>query len=378
LAGTASAASRYRPIRFHARGGLGEVHVAEDAELHREVALKRLQLRHAASPEVTRRFLREAEITARLQHPGVVPVYGLVWDAEGHPWYAMRFVEGESLQEAINRLHATDWRRRGDSEFRLALRELLARFVVVCQTVAYAHSRGVIHRDLKPDNIMVGRFGETLVVDWGLARPTADTQGSVATGGEPAPGGAAELDGPVTRAGEVLGTPAFMSPEQAVGRTNLVGPASDIYSLGATLYVLLTGCPPFENDRLDALLSRVRVGDFPPPRRRNGRVSRSLEAVCLKAMALLPENRYRSAQDVATDVTRWLADEPVSAYRDPFTVRLGRWERRHQWRMPRIMSVLFLLFTLFCLVMLVLIENDRQAQIQKLREELKKSRVEAK
>src|SRR5262249_37351395 len=135
----------------HARGGLGEVHLAEDAELGRPVALKRIQERHLDDPESSRRFLREAEITARLEHPGIVPVYGLAQDPQGQLCYAMRFIEGESLQDALDRFHADG---RDPGERSLALRQLLARFVVVCNTLAYAHSKGVVHRDLKPANVM--------------------------------------------------------------------------------------------------------------------------------------------------------------------------------------------------------------------------------
>src|SRR5262245_58841 len=156
-------ASRYVPLRPHARGGLGEVHVARDAELHREVALKRIQAPYAQDPESRRRFLLEAEVTARLEHPGVVPVYGLVQDDHGQPCYAMRLIQGETLQEAIRRFHEADRPGRDPAERRLALRGLLGRFVAVCNTVAYAHSRGVLHRDLKPANVLLGKYGETLV-----------------------------------------------------------------------------------------------------------------------------------------------------------------------------------------------------------------------
>src|SRR5262249_31097966 len=161
----------------------GEVHVAADAELGRTVALKRVRPDRLAESGSLHRFLREAEITARLEHPGIVPVYGLVPDADGQPAYAMRFVEGETLKEAIDRFHQGE-----PSERRLAFRQLLGHFVAACNAVAYAHSRGVIHRDLKPANILLGKFGETLVVDWGLAKKVgridpakADAEGTMTT-----------------------------------------------------------------------------------------------------------------------------------------------------------------------------------------------------
>ncbi len=234
---------RFRILRPHAKGGLGEVFVAHDEELNRPVALKEIQARHAGDRDSRGRFMLEAEITGRLEHPGVVPVYGLGTYADGRPFYAMRFIEGQDLREAIERFHAADELGRDPGERRLAYRELLGRFVDVCNAVAFAHSRGVLHRDLKPGNVMLGKYGETLVVDWGLAKATghkdaaAPAEVSVIqprSGGEVTP----------TRAGSALGTPACMSPEQAAGQLDKVGPASDIYSLGATLYTLLTGRAP--------------------------------------------------------------------------------------------------------------------------------------
>src|SRR4051812_48685202 len=162
---------RFRILRPHARGGLGAVFVALDSELNREVALKQILDRHADDPDSRARFLLEAEVTGRLEHPGVVPVYGLGCNARGHPFYAMRLVKGDTLKEAIERFHAAEDGGTRDSRRRnLELRQLLNRFVAVCNVIAYAHSRGVIHRDLKPANILLGPYGETLVVDWGLAK----------------------------------------------------------------------------------------------------------------------------------------------------------------------------------------------------------------
>ena len=166
------AGQRFRILRPHASGGLGEVFVARDEELHREVALKQIQDRYADHPESRSRFLLEAEITGGLEHPGIVPVYGLGHYPDGRPFYAMRFIRGDSLKEAIEQFHRADGQPgRDPGERALALRQLLRRFVDVCNAIAYAHSRGVLHRDLKPGNVMLGPYGETLVVDWGLAKP---------------------------------------------------------------------------------------------------------------------------------------------------------------------------------------------------------------
>src|SRR5262249_29410161 len=176
-------------------------------------------------------FLREAEITGQLEHPGVVPVYGLGQAADGSPCYAMRLIRGETFQEAAERFHRDDRPGRDPGERSLAFRQLLGRLVSVGDTVAHAHSRGIVHRDLKPSNILLGSFGETLVVDWGLAKPAAASGPERDPTPEPAAGPA-----DLTQDGAVIGTPAYMSPEQAVGRWDRVGPASDVYSLGATLY----------------------------------------------------------------------------------------------------------------------------------------------
>jgi eukaryotic-like serine/threonine-protein kinase len=325
-------AGRFRVVRPHARGGLGEVFVANDGELNREVALKEIQGQYADHTESRTRFVLEAEITGALEHPGIVPVYGLGQYPDGRPFYAMRFIRGDSMQDAVKRFHAADNAERDPGERALALRGLLRRFIDVCHAIGYAHSRGVIHRDLKPGNVMLGQFGETLVVDWGLAKPLGATalpdtmplsvEGAIMPSsiGESAP----------TYAGMAVGTPQYMSPEQAAGRVEEMGPPSDVYSLGATLYSVLTGKPPLEATNIADLLMRVQRGDIPPARSANPRVPAALEAICQKAMQVLPENRYPSPQALAGDVESWLADEPVSAWREPWTIRARRWARRHR------------------------------------------------
>jgi serine/threonine-protein kinase len=237
---TDTAGARYRRVRPHARGGLGEVFVALDEELRREVALKEIQERLADDTDSRSRFVREAEITGNLEHPGVVPVYGLGTYPDGRPFYAMRFIRGESMQAAIERFHQADaLRSRDPGERSLALRDLLGRFVAVCDAVAYAHARGIIHRDLKPQNVILGEYGETLVVDWGLARHVADREGQTAAA-RPV---TTSQQSTATEHGQVLGTLAYMPPEQAHGWLDELGRHSDVFALGATLYALLTGRP---------------------------------------------------------------------------------------------------------------------------------------
>jgi serine/threonine-protein kinase len=336
LGESTSAGSRFRVLRPHAKGGLGQVSVALDQELDRPVALKQIQDRHADDPHSRARFVQEAEITGKLEHPGIIPVYGLGHDARGRPFYAMRFIQGDSLKQAIAAFHGDATLKRDAAGRNTRLRELLRRFTDVCNAVAYAHSRGVLHRDLKPSNIMLGPYGETLVVDWGLAKTVG------AAPAEPAAGAASSLtEGPIrlsglsrshaeTVAGSMIGTPAFASPEQVSGRLDLLGPASDIYGLGATLYALLTGRPPVAADELEEVLRRVQKGEIPSPRSLDPAIPKPLEAICLKAMALKPEDRYPSPRALAEDLTRWLDDAPVSAWREPLRTRVSRWSRRHQ------------------------------------------------
>jgi tetratricopeptide (TPR) repeat protein/tRNA A-37 threonylcarbamoyl transferase component Bud32 len=325
----APSAVRFRTLRLHARGGLGQVFVALDEELGREVALKEIQLQHADHHESRERFLLEAEITGSLEHPGVVPVYGMGVYADGRPFYAMRFIKGGSFQDAIRRFHDADVPGRDPGERALQLRDLLKHFVDACNAIAYAHSKGIIHRDIKPANVMLGHYGETLVVDWGLAKQVGKPDTATAGAGTPHPPRPVSGRSTATQAGSALGTPAFMSPEQAAGKLDEMGPASDVYSLGATLYCLLSGSQPFRQTDLVALLGQVQQGQFPPPHEVKA-VPAALEAVCLKAMALRPDDRYLSARALAEDVERWLADEPTSAYREPWNVRAARWARRHR------------------------------------------------
>jgi serine/threonine-protein kinase len=318
---------RFRILRPHAKGGLGAVFVALDVELNREVALKQILDSHADDPVSRHRFLMEAEITGGLEHPGIVPVYGLGTYADGRPYYAMRFVRGESLKEAIDRFHKDAGLKKESGRRSLELRKLLRRFIDVCNAVDYVHSRGVLHRDLKPGNIVLGMHGETLVVDWGLAKPL----GRVVPGSQldertlvpNSASGSSE-----TLPGSALGTPGYMCPEQARGDLERLAPQSDVYSLGATLYCLLTGQPPFEGDDVEQVLRKVKWGEFAGPRQIKRWIDPALEAVCLKAMAFMPQDRYQSSRALADDVERWTAGQPVTAWEEPLPRRVRRWARR--------------------------------------------------
>lgn len=349
--------------RFLAKGGLGVVFEAEDKRLHRPVALKFMHRRLANDEPSRQRFLLEAEITGRLQHPGVVAVHGLGQTEDGRPFYAMPLVDGETLQAAIDRTHQQQpaW----PSE-RTSFHRLLSHFVSVCRTIAYAHRRKVVHRDIKPDNIMLGRFGETYVLDWGLATPSQQRARD---------DGAAEKslvpiqDQPGDDSDVGAGTPAYMSPEQASGQTDL-GPETDVYSLGATLYKLLTGKTPFDGRSVFQVKQQVIQGDFPRPTQVKRDVPRALEAICMKAMATQAADRYASASALASELENYLADGAVDAYPEPLSQRVARWGRRHRTfvRTAAVgLMVLLLMGMAFSLWLFDFAHRERLARQQGLR-----------
>ncbi len=347
---------RYAINSHLAKGGLGTVFIAEDQELRREVALKFILDRFAGDAGCLASFRAEREITARMQHPGIVPVYGVGQLANGRPFYVMRYIKGRSLKEAIADYYA----RAGGmppAEREMEFHNLLTRFVAACHTVAYAHNRCVINRDLKPEHVMLGRYGETLVVDWGLAMrvdppdakadSNANTVLADPTAGDSSRGGA--------------GTLMFMSPEQAAGAVFLT-PATDIYSLGATLYVILTGRLPFPSaSSVHELRQRVIRGDLAPPRQVNPRCPKALDAICRKAMAGQILDRYDSAEALAADIERYLADQPVSVLRDTRGEAVLRWTRRHRGAALTGLLGLVSLTILALVASLALLRSSREA-----------------
>ncbi|MCA9214436.1 MAG: protein kinase [Planctomycetales bacterium] len=366
--------SRYQILRPHAKGGLGEVFVALDGELNREVALKEIQLQHAHDESMQKRFLLEAEVTGKLEHPGIVPIYGLGVHADGRPYYAMRFVHGDNLEDAIKRFHEF---RVDDEDRTLVFRGLLQRFVDVCQSVAFAHSRGVLHRDLKPSNVMLGSFGETLVVDWGLAKMIIPDEGDDFDSDLPSPTKEGSHQFAQTHQGSAIGTPAYMSPEQAAGQLDLIGPASDIYSLGATLYHIVTGRPSQKDKILAEMVSDIQTGNFPRPREVKSLVPRPIEAICLKAMSLRIADRYASALELSDDVNRYLADESVTAWHEPVTVRLRRWLRRHQTAASSIAVALLVAAASMAVLSFVVTEKNTKLSIANEKERAARELAEA-
>ena len=320
--GNPQTVSQYRIQEMLGHGGCSEVYVAFDESLGRQVAVKFLRPDTQNIESYRDRLNREAEITSRLNHPGVVSIHAIGHDEQGLPFYVMRLIAGKSLSEAIAESHERS-RQKRDFGLNQRQRQILQHFVSVCQTVAFCHQQGVIHRDIKPANIIVGEYGETYLIDWGLAKSLNETESSQDAAIEN------HSDQNLTRVGQSMGTPAFMSPEQAEGDRN-VGIPSDVFSLGATLYTILVGKPPYVSDSAIENIKNAKLAKFKNPRSSHPEVAKPLEAICIKAMARKPEDRYTSAASIADDIENYLADQPISASPEPVYDRIRRWIRKNR------------------------------------------------
>ncbi len=295
---------RYRLLARIGGGGMGVVWKALDPGLGRVVAVKVLRNDAPGGPAALARFEREARLCAALRHPGIVPVHD-VGEADGRRYIAMEYVEGRTLEDEYLEI------RGGGGP--AALRRQIGLLADVAEAVGFAHTHGVVHRDLKPANILVNRAGHCYVTDFGLAKSFVDTG-----------------DTQITLASQALGTPAFMSPEQACAEAERIGPTADVWSLGVTLYEVLTGRLPFERDDARAMLEAIVTLDPAPPRRHDPGVPEALERICMQALAREPERRYPDAGGFAADLRRWLEDAPVAARSAHWTARasIGLFRRR--------------------------------------------------
>lgn len=296
--------TKYTFVKELGRGGMGTVYLAEDRELNRLVAIKVLNTPEATE-DLRNRMIREAQIIAGLEHPGIVPVHDVGVLPDGRVFYAMKFVRGSRLDE-----YAAE---------NSSIRDRLRKFQAVCDAVAFAHAHGVIHRDLKPQNIMIGSFGEVLVLDWGVAKILAtdhtDEDGSI--GQHPCDPRLTD-----TSAGTVIGTRDYMSPEQARGEISELDERADVYSLGTVLHFLLKDQP---------------------------KASKAAKAICSKARASEKEDRYSTASELSADIGRLLDAEPVSAYQENAIERVSRWVSKNRFLVLLVLAYLlmriFLIFT---------------------------------
>jgi serine/threonine protein kinase len=313
--------ARFTMLRHHASGGASRILIARDHDLNREVAIKELLPAIADNPEVRRRFLQEAQLTAQLEHPHIIPIYGLGYRSQDDvPFIIMRFLDGQTLKEAIDAYH----RAPTNGE----LRRLLQAYDQACQALAYAHARGVIHRDPKPSNILLGKNGEVAVADWGIAKlcGTHESDEDQPQDQRSPALNIAEWANPSdTFEGTVMGTPAYMAPEMASGNAASVDQRSDVYVLGASLFQLLTGQPPYRGKEPLELLHAIAASIQPPLARAiKPSVPPALDAICAHAMAPKPADRYPSAAELHHDVCAWLEGGPVSAYPETGFRRLMR------------------------------------------------------
>ena len=315
--------SRFVLTRKIGQGGLGTVWLARDEKLQRSVALKEMNADAAEFPRAWERFQREAEITGHLEHPNVVPLYQYGTDEiTGQPFYVMRFVGKKTLVDAIEAYHD---RKEAGEDVTMDLHHLLTAFIGVCQAIAYAHSRGIIHRDLKPENVALDSFGQVIVLDWGLAKVADEFESEGALSGDRL---AADSSAGKTMAGEVIGTPLYMAPEQAAGNLNNVDARTDVYGLGAILFAMLTGAAPHQNSSVNGgnpvpipdLLQSISQKPTPVPRDYKSGIPSDLESICTKAMQFKAHSRYQSATGVAEAVQSWMA---------------GRSERRQKYANSR-------------------------------------------
>src|SRR5262245_51564026 len=286
----------YELLEVVGRGGQGVVYRAHQKSLNRTVALKMISVGSWATEAHLKRFRREAEAAASLEHPGIVPIYE-VGESDGSCYFSMRFVEGGQLDQVIKREP-------------MSIRQAAELISKVARTVHYAHEHGILHRDIKPGNILLDGKGEPLLTDFGLARLV-------------------EAESTVTRTKEVMGTPSYMAPEQATGNNAAVSSATDVYGLGAVLYQLLTGHPPFAGGTTYETIKLVLDTEPRQPRLLNPKIDRELSTICLKSLEKDPQRRYSSALALAEDLERWLKHEPIQAKPSGFFTHSRKWVRRN-------------------------------------------------
>lgn len=349
---------RYLDEEEISRGGMGRILLVRDEHLGRSVVLKQLlpetkalfvsneTVDNASSPYAAcRRFVHEAQVTGRLEHPSIVPVYDLGHYPDGTPYYTMRYVRGSTMADRLMQCQSLDDRMA-----------LLSNYLNVCQGIAYAHSKGVIHRDIKPANILVGEFGETVIIDWGLAKSVDEPD--VVSDKMDWPAGSNAINPVTTRPGYRLGTPFYMSPEQVNSKISSIDQRTDVFALGIVLYQILTGHTPIEDGQLESIYERI-VHEVPRrPTAHDRKIPRELETICMKALEKTPARRYQTAQELALDVERFLTGALVQAYSYTALERVRRLYRAY--RVPaQLLAMSLLVLAIVGTVAFVRIQDAR-------------------
>ena len=362
-----SGGSRYELIERKFSGGMGEVWIARDRELNREVLLKQVLPRLAENARNRGRFLREARTGAILEHPGIVPVYDIGRHPGGQLFQVMRYFRPGSLHKKIAAYHLA----HPDALDELAFRTLLGHFATACRAIEYVHTRGILHLDIKPQNIVTGDFGETQIIDWGLAQITDadmlekvhEESGNLASGSargdSAAPASREKSAATAVLPRGLRGTPAYAAPEQWKGDPQVLGAWTDVYGLGATLFEILASKAPFTGPPSPTLEEDVEIGNL--HREVKPWVPANVRAICRKAMAVKPGDRYATAATLADDIDRFLADEPVAAWPDPWRVRLWRFVKRHRTAVAAA-GVLLATTTVALAIGNVLVSRERDAK----------------
>ena len=329
----------YRIIRKIGQGGMGTVYLAEDTRLCRKIAIKVMNL-PVPSEEMVSRMTAEARIIARLEHPSIIPIHDVGRLPDNRIFYVMKWIQGSNLLTLAPRIQT--------------LAEKLRLFLKVCEAIRFAHARGVIHRDLKPANIMVGSFGEVLVMDWGVAKALhgiseeEDSTDSTHSGGKSSfhYDEIATSHG-MTEDGAIVGTAAYMAPEQSQGQISHQSEFTDIYALGAILYFLLTGFPPqfshFGSSETHYLLP-------PSPRKMDSKIHRVLDAICMKTLAPDPNQRYCSVESMAEDIERFLGGFSVSVYHENLIEKILRWMKNNRFIVLLLLTYMMVRIILYFLV----------------------------
>jgi serine/threonine protein kinase len=362
---------KYELGNFVAGGGMGVVHRARDRHVRRGVAMKLMRDDAVESPAKWLRFLEEAQVTGQLEHPNIVPVYDIGIDAQGRLFYTMRFVRGINLGVVLEDIR----NGKADTIAQFPLGRLLTILQKACDAVSYAHSKGVIHRDLKPENIMIGDFGEVLVLDWGLAKKLANRtplREAMESGDLIESVREANDDAGRTREGVVLGTPHFMSPEQANGWIDRIDERSDIFMLGGVLYNILTLQFPFPGKTTKEAVTKIREGKILPPASYNkstalphcpsGLIPESLSAVAMKALAFQPQDRYQTVRELQRDIEAYQGGFATSAERASFFKQVSLLIKRRKFEFSIAAMTFIALAVIGSVAITRVVQSERRAR----------------